>query len=242
MGLPLGTYDVIVVNPDGTVGTVVGGIVITPDQTPVVTSVVPNSMTGDTVSEINGMFLSPNSTVWIECSNPGVPTIFKYNVSSTFLSQTKITASFPLSNTQLLVAAVCIVVVQSPNGATFRYSAISKKSSSGNLYATWGSRSSFLEARQNHVMIGGQPTYTSRYLYIIGNALPLYPSDIFRWRQWYNSNKQYRSCFCRFVWEFGNLEKIKQFTFSYHKSQSSQSQQLCKNHLFLTCSKNRSIW
>jgi hypothetical protein len=148
----------------------VGGIVVTPDQTPVVTSVVPNSMTGDTTSVINGLYLSQNATISLECTNPGISGILRYNVSYTWLNSTKITANFPLGDTQLATASVCIVIVQSPSGAAFRYSAISKKASSGNLYSTWGTRTSFLEPRQNHAMIGVQPTFTSRYLYIIGNV------------------------------------------------------------------------
>ncbi|HKP62861.1 MAG TPA: IPT/TIG domain-containing protein [Polyangiales bacterium] len=173
-GFTPGTYDLIVVNPDGKVDVLDDGVTITADKPPVVTSVTPASLpsnaTGRAVT-IAGTGFKTGLSVELDCQTTSgtrttIPTTEMApsgDGKSVFVSITMSMAT----PTAVDAGSVCLVRLTNSDGAFFEYSAFSVTNSSLNL-SPWKDAPDLQTARRALALVAGRPTTTSRYLYAIG--------------------------------------------------------------------------
>jgi hypothetical protein len=170
-GTDPGTYDLIAVNPTGEVGILTQAITVTAVEPPFVTSVAPGSLDANATSDLDiaGANFDPaTATVTLECidfatGDPvanGTVTVAAGTSTATLLDASVDAGAIPKG-------AVCVVVVENGDGASFRFSALSFKEPAQNLNA-WVETSQMNEARRAHVLAAGRPTETTRFLWAIG--------------------------------------------------------------------------
>jgi hypothetical protein len=176
-GATPGIYDLIVVNPSGAVGFLPGAVTVAALEPPLVTSVAPGSLNAGQVStaDINGanfdLSQAPSTlpVVSFECQDfatgalvaaPASVTVNAAGSSATLLAVTIDAAATP-------AGSACIAIVTNPDGATFRFSAVSFRNPSQNLNP-FRDGSAMLEARRALVLAAGRPTEISRFLYAVG--------------------------------------------------------------------------
>ncbi len=167
-GLAAGSYNVIVVNPNGEVGVLADGLTITATEPPLITAVVPSSLdnNADQPARIIGQnFDTVGVAVQLECRAPGQNTIATLAATVTSATATEVQATLPSSG--LTADTVCIVRATNGDGAFFRYSAISAKSPAQNLGA-WSGGASLTAGRRALSAVAARPTETSRFVYAIG--------------------------------------------------------------------------
>jgi IPT/TIG domain len=173
-GLAPNTYDLIVVNPDGKVDVLSGGVTITGGKPPVVTSVTPASLpanaSGVSVT-ISGTNFKNGVTVELDCllgdgTHTTVPTTEQLPSGD---GKTVVVNVTMANATPMGVSAgnVCLVRLTNADGAFFEYSAFSITNSSLNLSA-WQAAPDLTTARRALALAAGRPTATSRFIYAIG--------------------------------------------------------------------------
>ena len=172
--LPVDEYDVLVINPDGTIGLLPAGFQVVPNDPPVIDSVSPGTLPRNPDEPItiygNG-FLNPR--VEAECTNPdtGAFDVLPVTVVSSTLIQ--IDALFPADSLSG-GGGVCIIIVYSdyvdlgtPYTTWGKYAAVSVTNPSQNLYA-WRVGPDMNVARQALSATAGRSTRIARNLYAIG--------------------------------------------------------------------------
>ncbi|PJB35644.1 MAG: hypothetical protein CO108_25080 [Deltaproteobacteria bacterium CG_4_9_14_3_um_filter_63_12] len=170
-GMTPGQYDLIVVNPDGTVGLSVQALTVTTGEPPVITAVVPNSMvdTANAPMTIRGDDLPTDpsqTTVERICKNPTTGVITSAAANVTSADGSVVQALMPVTGDP--AGSVCLVkLTDDLTGASFTYSAVSIKNPSFNL-APWKTAPAMVEGRRALSLIAGRPTNTSRFVYAIG--------------------------------------------------------------------------
>ncbi|MFW5879055.1 MAG: hypothetical protein ACOCVR_04470, partial [Myxococcota bacterium] len=171
-GMDPGVYDLIAVNPDGSAGVLDDALTVTLDEPPVVSVVVPGTLTndaGDHFAELRGSNFDAVGGVSVSmlCRAPdGTKTgELAAVVDDASLTESSVSANFPTEN--LLEDSVCVIKLTNSDGASFRYSAVSIKNPSYNL-SPWTAVSPMNEARRAHSLVAGRPTEASRYLYAMG--------------------------------------------------------------------------
>ena len=168
-GLSAGTYDLIVVNPDGKVDALTNGVTITAAKPPVITNVTPASLAANASATLtlSGSDFRSNLTVELDCRNSDASRI---TVPTTEQSPsnggTNVDVSVTLSSS-VGAGAVCLVRLTNQDGASFEYSAFSVTNASLNL-ATWSAAPDLTTARRALSLAAGRPTFASRYVYAIG--------------------------------------------------------------------------
>lgn len=165
-GLPVGAYDLIVVNPDGKVGLIKKAFQVTKNAPPVVDNVSPNYLDndGDKTVTIDGSNFD-NPTVTAECKQPdGTITSIDGTVQSGG-SATSFQCSLPVGG--LPQGTVCVVRVTNADGSYYDYSAIGISNPSSNLnpFATGPEMTT---ARRAPAVTAGRATTAARFLYAIG--------------------------------------------------------------------------
>jgi hypothetical protein len=176
-GLAPGTYDVIVINPSGTVGVLTGAdrFTVTTDAPPSIVSVSPGSVdagTATTVTVSGGGLISASSVqLFCQAFNGTVqPTINLAPASVTATSLEFVTPSTLVADT------VCVVRVNNPDGSFGDFSAISVTNPASNL-------GTFLTSVQAPARVkpltvsrfglfaaSGRATAANRFLYAVGGA------------------------------------------------------------------------
>ncbi|MCB9550231.1 MAG: hypothetical protein H6706_30920 [Myxococcales bacterium] len=169
-GLRPGAYDVIVVNPDATVGLLEAGLTITAAEPPVVDAVEPASLDGNgpQVARIVGedFDVAGGVTVAMMCRTPdGMEGQADAVVLPATLTPTSVEARFPAD--QFPAGSVCVITLTNSDGASARYSAVSIKTPAQNLNA-WRAGGEMTTPRRALGVAAGRPTRTSRFLYAIG--------------------------------------------------------------------------
>lgn len=167
-GLTPGEYQLIVVNPSGEVGVMATNVTITATDPPEIAAVVPSSVNNnsDQPGRIVGKNFDPAGvSVSLICLAPGAtsPTSRAATVSN--VTATDVDVVLPSGG--LASGSVCQVELTNPDGASFKFSAISAKEPSQNLGA-WAAGSALTEARRGLAAVAGRPTNTSRFIYAIG--------------------------------------------------------------------------
>ncbi len=169
-GLTSDVYDLIAVKPSGDVDVLYSAITVTVTEPPIITAVTPASLTFNDPAaslEISGMNFDDSSTDAVSlaliCQPPpsGPPAVTVTAVTSDTVTATANTGG-------IAGGSVCVVeLTNTAEGASFAYSAISVRNSSGNLNG-WSDVTAMNEARRALALIAARPTLTSRYLYAIG--------------------------------------------------------------------------
>ncbi len=164
--LPATLYDVLVVNPDGTIGLLDKGFEVTAEPPPVVTSVSPASIPNDDDYELLVLGTDfRNPTVEFACEDAAsgvVTTLAGTNV--TLVDGTELTAVLPATQ---LGEAVCLAYVTNDDGTETAYASVSVTNPSQNLFG-FEAGSSMTTARRAPAVATGRATRTARYLYAIG--------------------------------------------------------------------------
>ncbi len=161
--VPVGTYDVLVVNPSGALGVLTAGLTITEQAPPTVRAVTPASVphTGGTTLTVLGKdFRDPS--VSLSCLEGGVESTLTPTVTD--WDYNEITATLTPSGVS---QAVCVVAVENADGAATRWSAISITNPSQNLFP-WAAGSDLSVARRAPAAASGRTTAVDRYVYAIG--------------------------------------------------------------------------
>lgn len=164
--LPTGTYDIIVVNPDGAVGVAAGAFRVVSDAPPTITSLAPGSVASSNPQTftIEGRDFR-SATVTLACvDGAGAPVPTSPAATVTAATATSLTVRFDAS----AAGVACVVRVTNGDNQTFsEFSALVITSPSQNLYpATPGP--ALLEARRAPVTLGGDATAAARFLHVIG--------------------------------------------------------------------------
>lgn len=163
-GLMPGSYDVLVVNPDGAFGVKAAGFTVTAANAPppVVSSVAPSSfVTGTaTAATIYGTgFRSP--AVTLACQNAGGVAVGGASASVTASTSTSISVSLTATG------VLCLVTVSNADGTRFTYSAIGVTNSSLNL-SGFVMGAAMTTPRRGLSASAGRPTAVTRFIYAVG--------------------------------------------------------------------------
>ncbi|MBN2798344.1 MAG: hypothetical protein JXX28_04290 [Deltaproteobacteria bacterium] len=165
-GLAADTYDLIVVNPDHSVGFLAGAYQSMVDHPPMVTSAAPASVATQPAQAVTlrgDYFDSP--TAQVECMDPSTevtPTLYSAPVTGWGADWIDITVPG-----DAIGKSVCTVIVTNADATTDRFAAISVVSPSDNLYE-WRPTQAMQEPRRAPAAVAGRVTRTLRYLYAMG--------------------------------------------------------------------------
>ena len=165
-GLAVDLYDVLVVNPDGSIGLLADGFEVTLDAPPTVSSVSPSSVdpSTDTAATITGEdFRSPTVTMTCADATTGVES----TATGTVTSSTATSIAVTLPSSSFTSGDICTVQVVNTDGTYVDFATISVSTSSGNLFG-WSAGTSMNTARRAPMVVAGRVTSTRRFLYAIG--------------------------------------------------------------------------
>lgn len=168
-GLQPGAYDLVVVNPDATVGVLEGAVTVTVGEPPVIDGVEPASLDGNgpQVARVFGGSFDPAGVeVSMICRAPdGSVGEAPAPVVAGSLQATSVEARFPAD--QFPAGSVCVVTLANSDGARSSYSALSIKTPAQNLN-DWQAAPELTTPRRALGLAAGRPTRTSRFVYAIG--------------------------------------------------------------------------
>lgn len=169
-GLDPGEYNLIVINPSGSVGVAANAVTVTAAEPPVVTTVQPVSVTNQAnqLAQVFGRDFDPAGVgVSLLCSPPGggATTTLAATVGTVTATQADVT--LPVAG--LAAETVCLVqLVNTASGASSTFSAISVRNPAANLAAWDASGANMVEGRRALGLVAARPTNTSRFLYAVG--------------------------------------------------------------------------
>jgi hypothetical protein len=164
-GLPVGTYDLIVVNPDGTVGISTTAFAVTALAPPTIVSLAPGSLPTGTLQafSVKGTdFRSPQIT--LSCVNSNGAAVASPAVTVSTSTTTTISATVTADSS----VAACVVRVTNLDNETFAdFSALVFTNPAQNL-STSTAGPDLLVARRSPIALGGGATSAARFLHVIG--------------------------------------------------------------------------
>lgn len=166
-GLPVGLYDLVVVNPDGKVAVSTGAFEVTSLAPPLVETISPGSVpnTGAQAFRVLGSdFRSPE--VSLACFD-ATGAMLSSAPAATVTAWTASTIDVAVDDASLGGAA-CIVRATNPDEGTFaHFSALVFTTPSQNLYPAL-SGPPLAAARRAPIVLGGDATPTARFLHVLG--------------------------------------------------------------------------
>ena len=164
-GLVPGSYDLVVVNPDGSFGIKTQAFLVTSSASPppVITSIAPSSIVTSTATPvtIQGTGFRSGARVTLTCydaANALVP-----GSAATVTAVTPTTVSATVTGTGIY----CIVRVTNQDGTYFDFSAIGVTNASLNLTG-FKAGTNLLVGRRALAAAAGRPTSVTRFVYAIG--------------------------------------------------------------------------
>ena len=173
-GLAVGSYDLIVVNPDGKADVLGGGVTVTADQPPIITTVAPASLPANASNvslTIAGTGFKNGLAVELDCMTTNdTRTTLATTEQAPSGTGTSVVVNVSMSNatpTAPDAGSICLIRLTNADGAFFEYSALSVTNSSLNL-SPWKSAPALSTARRALSLVAGRPTAASRFLYAIG--------------------------------------------------------------------------
>ncbi len=167
-GLAPGTYDVIVVNPNGSTGILKGGYLVTVTPPPVIDSISPGAVpgTGTTVKLYGKNF--GTGKVELRCrayANPAAQPVV-YPVSGIVVQSYGLDFTVPAGIGQ---DTVCVVRAVSPTDGSYdEYSALVVLNPAENIPGNVLGSSTMKTARRAPVALVGAVSRTARFLYLLG--------------------------------------------------------------------------
>lgn len=168
---PAHVYDVILVNPDGTVGILPSGYTETTAAPPEIDTATPSSIVDQANQKVTlaGTSFATGNTVGLTCrdaaGNPEAsPAVTAAAPSCTAGSCTE---AITIDGSALAVGSVCVVQLANPDGTFGTYSAIGVTNSSLNLDSP-SAGPKLVVGRRALSAASGNATATDRFLYAIG--------------------------------------------------------------------------
>jgi hypothetical protein len=178
-GLGVGTYDLVVVNPNGCAQTLAGAFLVTSTAPPTVLDVSPG--TGTTQNDVNvtvtgcgfaqGATLSTvseqgtvvqHTTGAISCGDAGGAGGCPNGTVACTMTGTIQT------KTKTLAAGTYLVRVTNPDGSYGEYSLFAVTEPSGKLPANWVAAPALVTGRRSHAIASARINDASRFLYVVG--------------------------------------------------------------------------
>jgi hypothetical protein len=168
---PAHVYDLIIVNPDGSVGLLTDAFTVQSVAPPTIATVAPSSIVNATgqIVKISGKNFS-GSTVSLSCvdalGNPlaAPPVTFGADVCD---AAQNCTQSATINGSALPVGSICVLRATNTDGSYFDYSAIGVTNFSLNLPGTHVG-TSLNVGRRALIASGGNATASARFIYAIG--------------------------------------------------------------------------
>lgn len=168
-GLAPGDYDLIVVNPDATVGVSERALTVVDGTPPVIDEIIPASLDGNGAEpvEVRGRgFDLDGVEITFICRAPnGIEGEAPGQVQPGSLEESRLIAILP--GDAFPAGSVCLVRLTNASGAFFDHSAVSIKTPAQNLNA-WTAATPMIEPRRTPALVAARPTERSRFLYAIG--------------------------------------------------------------------------
>jgi hypothetical protein len=164
-GLPVGVYDVIVVNPTGEVGLLEDGFTVTETPPPVVDSVTPGEVdAGDSWTiDVSGSGFDDPTVSWVCRDRTGETETF----AGTVTGWTESTVEATIDATSLSAGTVCVLRVTNAGGAYGEYSAVAVTNPSSNIQPFLPG-TDMTTARRGLALVAGRATRSARFLYALG--------------------------------------------------------------------------
>ena len=173
--LPVGSYDLIVVNPDATVGVATAAFRVVAQPPPTVASLSPGSVSNanpQTFSIEGKDFRQPAVTLFC-VDAAGAPLATNPTANVTASTATSVSVSFNAS----IAGVACVVRVTDGDNLTFGdFSALVITNPAQNLYGP-DAGPTLTQARRAPVVLGGNATSAARYLHVIGGDDGTAPLD-----------------------------------------------------------------
>ena len=176
-GLTVGFYDVIVVNPDGQVGTLEGAFQVTEERPPLIDSVSPGSWTtgeaalGVDIEGQNFRDLPGDPTVEVFCRPSGSTETDESQLhqpaSITIVNVTDTLVETSVNTDGLGHLDVCYMRLTNADGTYAEYSPITVTNPAGN-FVEFQAGADFDTARRGLTLLSGVPSRAARYLYVLG--------------------------------------------------------------------------
>ena len=173
-GLTIDNYDLIVVNPDGSVGVLEEAFAVTEDPAPLIDSVSPGSWTNDEAAlpvTIEGENFRPDPEVEVFCLPPGQDETDEDQLDEpneiviTDVDDDEIQITVDTNNLDHL--SVCFVRVTNTDTTFGEYSPVTVTNPAGNFVA-FQEGAAFDLARRAPTAFSGVPSRQNRYLYVVG--------------------------------------------------------------------------
>jgi hypothetical protein len=163
--LTLGAWDVVAVNPDGSVGVLQKGFTVTQQGPPVIDTLAPGSVPAGTVAvSILGSGFANGAKVDLRCiDGNGAVSNHTPTVNSIAAGEIKITTP-----SSLQAGMACIARVSHVDGTYADFSALGVLSGSENLDVFQPAATSLVEARRGLQLVSGRATPAARFLYAVG--------------------------------------------------------------------------
>eukprot|EP00029_Vermamoeba_vermiformis_P003846 TRINITY_DN14377_c0_g1_i1.p1 TRINITY_DN14377_c0_g1~~TRINITY_DN14377_c0_g1_i1.p1 ORF type:complete len:617 (+),score=76.56 TRINITY_DN14377_c0_g1_i1:2247-4097(+) len=175
--IPLGTYDVYVINPTGDVGYLPNGFVVSSNPMPTISSISPDSWTAGSSNAITvtGTNLGTSTAITLTATcinfyNSSITTSFSATINT--VTATSIGATFDLTSATSPLS--CVVTLVNAENIQLRYSSVRIQSNAGG--ADWTPDSTNIaslalnRARAAHATAIVRPTPNSAFLYVFGGA------------------------------------------------------------------------
>ncbi|MBN1335347.1 MAG: IPT/TIG domain-containing protein [Deltaproteobacteria bacterium] len=168
-GLDVDTYDLLVLNPDGSVGLLEDAVEVMADPIPRIDTVSPGSV--DTQDDHDVTLYGAHfdvAGVEFECQDKSTGDTFTASGTVTSSSDTEVVVTIPsATDVQFGNGVVCAVVLTNQNGAYVSYSAVSVTNPSANLYSIEVG-TDMTTGRRAPAAVAARATPSARYLYAIG--------------------------------------------------------------------------
>ena len=170
-GTPLGVYDVVLVNPDGTVGLLDSGYTETQNPPPEIDSATPASIVDATGQKVTlaGSGFGATDAVTLSCvtANGTAETPPPVTSTAPVCTGTACTQAITIDGSGLSIGSVCIARVTNADGTYGEFSAIGVTNSSLNLNAPHAGNDMNV-GRRALSAAAGNATPANRFVYAIG--------------------------------------------------------------------------
>ncbi|HAA53334.1 MAG TPA: hypothetical protein DCE42_01180, partial [Myxococcales bacterium] len=164
--LPAGDYDIIAVNPDGSVGVLRKAFKITTNQPPSIANLTPGSIPNSNPQDVTvtgaGFATTGTLTLRLRCRNGGTVTNYTPTLKSRTSTKLVITVA-----PGIVAGSVCVLRVSNPDGTYADFSALGTTGPSLNI-SSFVADKDMLTARRALSSTSGRPTSRARFLYAIG--------------------------------------------------------------------------
>jgi hypothetical protein len=163
--LPVGLYDLIVVNPTGEVGLLSAAFEVTAEAPPIVDSISPSSVVnqgGQNVDMAGSNFRNP--VVFGTCRAPDDT---EYAITGTINGSTDSSIDVTFDMSGVPEGSACVLRVENDDGTFFDFSAMSVTNPAKNL-TDFDAQPAMSIGRRAPAGTAGRPTRTARFLYVMG--------------------------------------------------------------------------